>query len=475
MSPIPHGYSLTLSSPIPVVAIVGRPNVGKSTLFNRLTGTRAALVSDLPGLTRDRREGVAELFDTEIRLIDTAGLEEARKGSIADRMRKQSEQAIAAADLVLFVIDARDGVTAADNAFAQAARNSGKPVVLVANKAEGRQGADGILDAFSLGLGEPIAISAEHGEGIGDLAADIIAALGLQMPAPTKKKRRGDDADSAEAPEKPERVKPIRVAIVGRPNAGKSTLVNALLGEDRMITGPEPGLTRDSVSSDLDYKGRLIRLFDTAGLRRKAKITEAAEKLSASDAVRAIRFAEVVVLLIDAERPFEHQDLTIGHRVTEEGRALVIAINKWDLVSEKQKTLRALKDTVEESLAQVPGVSLVTISARSESGLDQLMAAVVKTHATWNKRVSTPRLNRWLDEALQRHSPPASHGRRIKIRYITQPSTRPPTFVAFCQRADALPQSYVKYLTNSLREAFDLPGVPIRFSLRKGDNPFAKS
>jgi GTP-binding protein len=466
---------LTLSSQLPVVAIVGRPNVGKSTLFNRLTGTRAALVSDLPGLTRDRREGIADLFDTKIRLIDTAGLEEARQGSIADRMRKQSEQAIAVADLVLFVIDSRDGVTAADSAFARIARHSGKPVVLVANKAEGRQGADGILDAFSLGLGEPIAISAEHGEGIGDLAADIIAALGLQMPAPTKKKRRGDDADSAEAPEKPERVKPIRVAIVGRPNAGKSTLVNALLGEDRMITGPEPGLTRDSVSSDLDYKGRLIRLFDTAGLRRKAKITEAAEKLSASDAVRAIRFAEVVVLLIDAERPFEHQDLTIGHMVTEEGRALVIAINKWDLVSEKQKTLRALKDTVEESLAQVPGVSLVTISARSESGLDQLMAAVVKTHATWNKRVSTPRLNRWLDEALQRHSPPASHGRRIKIRYITQPSTRPPTFVAFCQRADALPQSYVKYLTNSLREAFDLPGVPIRFSLRKGDNPFAKS
>ena len=465
---------MTLSPPIPVVAIVGRPNVGKSTLFNRLTGTRAALVSDLPGLTRDRREGVAELFDTEIRLIDTAGLEEARKGSIADRMRKQSEQAIAAADLVLFVIDARDGVTAADNAFAQIARNSGKPIVLVANKAEGRQGADGILDAFSLGLGEPIAISAEHGEGIGDLTADIIAALGLQMPAQAKKKRRGDAANPAEPQEKIEPAKPVRVAIVGRPNAGKSTLVNALLGEDRMITGPEPGLTRDSVSSDFDYKGRVIRLFDTAGLRRKAKITEAAEKLSASDAVRAIRFAEVVVLLIDAERPFEHQDLTIGHRVTEEGRALVIAINKWDLVSDKQKTLRALKETVQESLAQVPGVSVVPISARSESGLDQLMAAIVKTHETWNKRVSTPHLNRWLDEALQRHAPPAAHGRRIKIRYITQPSTRPPTFVAFSQRADALPKSYVKYLTNSLREAFDLPGVPIRFSLRKGDNPFAK-
>jgi GTP-binding protein len=464
---------LTLPSELPVIAIVGRPNVGKSTLFNRLTGTRAALVSDLPGLTRDRREGVANLLGTEVRVIDTAGLEEARQGSIADRMRQQSEQAIAAASLVLFVIDARDGVTAADRGFAKIARQSGKPIVLVANKAEGRKGDDGVMDAFSLGLGEPIAISAEHGEGIGDLAADTLNALGLKAPAPAKR-RRGDDADPMEAQEKPQHVKPIRVAIVGRPNAGKSTLVNALLGEDRMITGPEPGLTRDSVASDFDYKGRSIRLFDTAGLRRKAKITDVAEKLSASDAVRAVRFAEVVVLLIDAERPFEHQDLTIGHMVAEEGRALVVAVNKWDLVVEKQKTLRTLKDTVEESLAQVPGVPLVPISARSESGLDQLMAAVVKTHGIWNKRVATPKLNRWLEEALQRHSPPAAHGRRIKIRYITQLSTRPPTFVAFSQRAESLPKSYIKYLTNSLRDAFGMPGVPIRFSLRKGENPFAK-
>jgi GTP-binding protein len=330
-----------------------------------------------------------------------------------------------------------------------------------------------VLDAFSLGLGAPIAISAEHGEGIGDLASDMLAALGLTVSEPAKKRKRGDP-EVAETP-RPERVKPIRVAIVGRPNSGKSTLVNALLGEERMITGPEPGLTRDSVSSDFEYKGYPIRLFDTAGLRRKAKITDAAEKLSASDAVRAIRFAEVVVLLIDAERPFEHQDLTIGHRVTEEGRALVVAINKWDLVAEKQKTLRDLKSTVAESLAQVPDVPLIAISARSESGLDQLMSAVIKAHATWNKRVSTPQLNRWLQGALATHSPPAVHGKRIKIRYMTQPSTRPPTFVAFCQRADALPQSYVKYLTNSLRKAFDLPGVPIRFSLRKGDNPFAKT
>ena len=458
-----------------MVAIVGRPNVGKSTLFNRLTGTRAALVSDLPGLTRDRRDGLTELFGAKLRLIDTAGLEEARQGSIADRMRKQTEQAITAADLVLFVIDARAGVTAADLSFARIARHSGKPVVLVANKAEGRQGTDGVLDAFSLGLGAPIAISAEHGEGIGDLASDIFAALGLKIPK-TSKKGRDDDhdepVDAETVPAVPPR--PIRVAIVGRPNAGKSTLVNALLGEDRMITGPEPGLTRDSVASELTYKGQSILLFDTAGLRRKAKISETAEKLAASDAVRAIRFAEVVVLLIDAERPFEHQDLTIGHRVTEEGRALVIAINKWDLIPEKQKMLRELKKTVAESLAQVPNVSVVAISARSESGLDQLMSAIMKTHATWNRRVSTPRLNRWLEEALSRHAPPAAAGRRIKIRYITQPSTRPPTFVAFCQRADALPKSYLKYLTNSLREAFDLPGVPIRLSLRKGENPYAK-
>ncbi|ADJ22675.1 ribosome-associated GTPase EngA [Hyphomicrobium denitrificans ATCC 51888] len=459
-----------------MVAIVGRPNVGKSTLFNRLTGTRAALVSDLPGLTRDRRDGVTDLFGVNLRLIDTAGLEEARQGSIADRMRKQTEQAIEAADLVLFVIDARAGVTGADTSFARIARQSGKPVVLVANKAEGRKGTDGVLDAFSLGLGAPIAISAEHGEGIGDLATDIFAALGLKIPKTGKKGRDDDDpaaaGDAKTRPPAPAR--PIRVAIVGRPNAGKSTLVNALLGEDRMITGPEPGLTRDSVASELSYKGQSILLFDTAGLRRKAKITETAEKLAASDAVRSIRFAEVVVLLIDAERPFEHQDLTIGHRVTEEGRALVVAINKWDLIPEKQKALRELKKTVAESLAQVPNVSVVAISARSESGLDQLMSAIIKTHATWNRRVPTPQLNRWLEEALSRHAPPAAAGRRIKIRYVTQPSTRPPTFVAFCQRADALPKSYIKYLTNSLREAFDLPGVPIRFSLRKGENPYAK-
>ncbi len=458
----------------PIVAIVGRPNVGKSTLYNRLTGSRAALVSNIPGLTRDRREGVADLGGgVEIRLVDTAGLEEAPSGSIADRMRKQSEKAIADADLILFVIDTRAGVTPTDTAFGRLTRNSGKPVILVANKAEGHKGTDGFYDAFALGFGDPLAISAEHGEGIGDLTAEIAAALGLKLPTPKRRSKR--DIDPEETTDEIETaMKPVRVAIVGRPNAGKSTLVNALLGEDRMITGPEPGLTRDSVASDIDYKGRPLRLIDTAGLRRKVRITEDAEKLSASDAVRTIRFAEVVVLLIDAERPFEKQDLTIGSMVTEEGRALVLAINKWDLVEDKQKMLRDLKETVADSLAQVPGVSVVTISARGEKGLDSLMAAIVKTYETWNRRVSTPQLNRWLGEAVSKHSPPAASGRRIKIRYMTQASTRPPTFVAFCQRADAMPKSYVKYLTNSLREAFDLPGVPIRFNLRSGENPFAK-
>lgn len=458
---------------LPIIVIAGRPNVGKSTLFNRLTGTRAALVSDIPGLTRDRREGTADLGGASVRIVDTAGLEDAKAGSIADRMRKQSERAIKEAQLVVFVIDARAGVTPADAEFARLIRHAGHPVILVANKAEGRQGADGFYDAFSLGFGAPLAISAEHGEGIGDLAADMAAALGLKLKVKTRKGRdAGNNTDDVDNDSPEDRAKPIRVAIVGRPNAGKSTLVNALLGEDRMITGPEPGLTRDSVASDTHFKGHAIRLFDTAGLRRKAKITDRAEKLSASDAVRAIRFAEVVVLLIDAERPFEKQDLTIGGMAIDEGRAVVVAVNKWDLVQDKQKVLRDLRETLGDSLAQAPGIALVTISARAEKGLDQLMSAVVKTYETWNRRVPTAQLNRWLEEALSRHSPPASSGRRIKIRYITQPSTRPPTFVAFCQRANDLPKSYLKYLTNSLREAFDLPGVPVRFSLRKGDNPF---
>jgi GTP-binding protein len=460
---------------MPTVAIVGRPNVGKSTLFNRLTHTRAALVSDLPGLTRDRRDGEADFEGHILRITDTAGLEEATRGSIADRMRQQTLAAIETADLVLFVIDARDGVTPADEAFGRIVRQSGKPVVLVANKSESRASAAGFYEAFKLGLGEPVAISAEHGEGLGELMIDVLNALGLK-PMVRVKDPHAPLAEEPASDDDPSLVhRPLRVAIVGRPNAGKSTLVNALLGEDRMITGPEPGLTRDAVSSDFTWKGRAIRLFDTAGLRRKAKITELAEKLSASDAVRAIRFAEVVVLLVDAERPLEHQDLTIGDLATSEGRAFVVAVNKWDLVENKQKRLKEIREIVDNSLAQVPGVAVVPVSALGESGLDKLMTAVFKAAEIWNRRISTSDLNRWLQEALARHAPPASAGRRIKIRYVTQPSTRPPTFVAFCQKADEMPKSYLKYLTNSLRTTFGMPGVPIRFNLRKGENPYEKS
>ncbi|MGE3066321.1 MAG: ribosome biogenesis GTPase Der [Hyphomicrobiaceae bacterium] len=456
---------------LPTIVIVGRPNVGKSTLFNRLSAKRAALVSDMPGLTRDRREGEATIAGHPVRLVDTAGLEEAPPGSIGARMRAQSEAALTKADLVLFVIDARAGVTPTDTAFSRRVRAAGKPVILVANKCESRTGAEGLYEAFSLGLGEPIAVSAEHGDGLGALERDMLAALGLK---PVLKPRgKGARADE-ETPPPADVDRPIRVAIVGRPNAGKSTLVNALVGEERMITGPEPGLTRDAVATDFTWKGRTLRLFDTAGLRRKARISATAEKLAASDAVRAIRFAEVVVLLIDAERPLEHQDLTIGDMVTEEGRALVVAINKWDLVANKQAALKDIRETVSEKLAQVPGVPLVTLSALGERGLDTLMTEVLRIYDIWNRRVSTPDLNRWLGEALERHAPPAAKGRRVKIRFMTQPSARPPTFVAFCSRPDALPKAYLRYLTNSLRETFDLPGVPIRFGLRKGDNPYVR-
>jgi GTPase len=447
----------------PVIAIIGRPNVGKSTLFNRLTRSRAALVSDTPGLTRDRREGEAELAGHAVTLVDTAGLEEAKRGSIAERMRQQTEAALPDADLVLFVLDAREGVTPADQTFARLVRASGRPVILVANKCEGRAGEEGFYAAFELGFGEPVAISAEHGEGLGELVSDMLAALGLRDVAAPEE---GANADAG-----PKR--PIRVAIVGRPNAGKSTLVNTFLGEERMITGPEPGLTRDAVASDLAWSGRQVRLFDTAGLRRKAKVTDAAERLSASDAIRAIRFAEVVVVLIDVERPLEHQDLTIADMVTQEGRALVIAVNKWDLVEDKQKMLKELRETLGYRLSQVPGVALVPISALSGRGIERLAGAVLDAYDSWNRRVPTSDLNRWLNEAVSRHSPPAVHGRSLKIRYMTQVSARPPTFVAFCSRPQELPQSYIRYLTNSLRETFALPGVPLRFNLRKSDNPYA--
>ncbi len=459
-------------SDIPSIAIVGRPNVGKSTLFNRLTGRRAALVSDMPGLTRDRRAGTANLAGWPVTVVDTAGLEEAAPGSIPDRMRAQSEMAIAEADLVLFVIDARAGLTGADREFADIVRRSGVTSLLIANKCEGERARAGVYEAFELGLGDPLAISAEHAEGLSDLTLEILAALGIDPSATPVDPGANDDAEETD---EQRAARPLRLAIVGRPNAGKSTLVNALLGEDRMITGPEPGLTRDSIASPFAWRGRDFELYDTAGLRRRSKINALAEKLSASDAMRAVRFAETVVLLVDAERPFEHQDLTIGAHVAEEGRALVIGVNKWDLIPDKQKRLAEIRKLVADKLAQVPDVPVVTLSALAEQGLDRLMQAVVANDRIWNTRISTPDLNRWLAEAVERHQPPTVKGRRVRIRYITQPRTRPPTFAAFASQPEGLPKSYERYLTNSLRATFGLPGVPIRLNFRRGNNPFDKS
>jgi GTPase len=447
------------------IAIVGRPNVGKSTLFNRLAGRRLALVDDQPGLTRDRREADAELGTSAVRLIDTAGLEPGDVGLTA-RMREQTEAAVRQADLIIFLIDARAGIVAADEIFADLVRASGKPVILTANKYEGRAAEPGLYEAFSLGLGEPLPISAEHGLGIGELSETIEQAARAQ----------GDGAMIAEARGEKEEVvaHPLRIAVVGRPNVGKSTLVNAILGEERMITGPEAGITRDAIAVELDWQGRELRLFDTAGLRRKMRVEGSAEELAVGDTLRAIRFAEVAVLLLDAERPFEKQDLQIADLIVEEGRALVIALNKWDLVRAPQASLAELKETCERLLPQIKGVAFVPVSALTGKGLDALMHAALAADELWNKRLPTHALNRWLREAVDAHSPPAVSGRRIKLRYITQSNARPPTFVLFCSRPKTLPDSYVRYLVNSLRQTFALPGVPIRLHLRKGENPFAR-
>jgi len=444
------------------VAIVGRPNVGKSTLFNRLAGKRLALVDDQPGLTRDRREAEVDLGVCTVTLVDTAGLEAGDEGLTA-RMRQQTEAAVAQADLVLFMIDARAGVTAADEIFADMVRSAGKPVVLAANKSEGRAAEPGFYEAFSLGLGEPLAISAEHGLGIGEIADAIVQAC--QSGEPEAKDEASEDHDGAY---------PLRIAVVGRPNVGKSTLVNALLGEERMITGPEAGITRDAIASELAWDGRLLRVFDTAGLRRKARVAGKAEELSVGDTLRAIRFAEVVVLLLDAEQPFEKQDLQIADLIAQEGRALVIAVNKWDLVRERQARLGELREMCQRLLPQVKGVALVTVSAKSGKGVDKLMDAVLAADEVWNRRLPTHALNNWLGAAIDAHPPPAPSGRRMKIRYMTQANARPPTFVAFCSQPKLLPDAYVRYLVNGLRETFDLPGVPIRFNLRKGENPYVK-
>jgi len=444
---------------MPTVAIVGRPNVGKSTLFNRLVGKKLALVDDRPGVTRDRREGDVNFGGLVFRIIDTAGLEQADADSLLGRMRAQTEAAILEADVVLFVIDARAGILPADQPFAELVRRAGCPVILIANKAESGAGLSGAYEAFSLGLGDPIPFSAEHGEGIGELHD----ALSEVLPQPDEDDEDEDPSDRS-----------LKVAIVGRPNAGKSTLINRMLGEERLLVGPEAGITRDSISLDWEWRGRRIKLHDTAGMRRKARIDDKLEKLAVSDGLRAVRFAEVVVVLLDATIPFEKQDLTIVDLIESEGRALVIGLNKWDLVADQNGLLKKLREDCTRLLPQVRGVPVVPLSGLAGEGIDKLMQAVVGAETVWNTRVSTSRINDWLSEATQRNPPPAVSGRRIKIRYATQVKARPPHFALFGNQLDALPKSYTRYLVNGLREAFDLPGAPIRLSLRTTKNPFEK-
>ena len=444
-----------------VIAIVGRPNVGKSTLFNRLVGRREAIVDDRPGVTRDRREGAASLGGAEFTAVDTAGLEDAPAGALEAAMRKQTEAALAGADAALFLIDARAGVTALDRHFAAWLRRAPAPVVLAANKAESERGMEGALEAYELGFGAPVAISAEHGEGLAGLYEAL--APFIEAPAPEED---GNEDDEDEGP--------LRLAIVGRPNVGKSTLINRLLGEDRLLTGPEPGVTRDAIAVDWAWKGRPVRLVDTAGLRRRARVQDRIEKLSAADTDRAIRFAEVVVLLLDAMDGLERQDLAIAARTIEEGRALVLAANKWDLVRDAPEALGALRDRIETSLPQVRNVPLLTVSAVTGHGIDRVVRTAFESREVWSRRIPTGALNRWLREALEAHPPPIVKGRRLKLRYAAQIKRRPPTVAIFGSRPSAVPESYVRYLANGIRRDFDLPGVPIRILLRAAANPYAE-
>ncbi len=462
------------------VAIVGRPNVGKSTLFNRLVGKKLALVDDTPGVTRDRRPGEAKLIDLRFRIVDTAGLEEADEETLEGRMRAQTELAIDEADLTLFVVDAKMGLTHVDKTLAEMLRKRGRPVVLVANKSEARGSDSGFYDAYTLGLGDPCPISAEHGQGMMDLRDAIVEAIGHDQAFPPKDEEaetnvsipRSEDGEEIDEEPAYDETRPLRVAIVGRPNAGKSTLINRFLGEERLLTGPEAGITRDSISVDWSWRGRTVKMFDTAGMRRKARVTEKLEKLSVADTLRAIRFAETVVIIFDATIPFEKQDLQIVDLVIREGRAAVIAFNKWDMIEDRQAVLADLREKTDRLLPQARGIRAVPIAGQTGDGLDRLMQAIVDTDKVWNKRIATAKLNRWLETQQVQHPPPAVSGRRIKLKYMTQVKARPPAFMISCTRSDSLPESYVRYLINGLRADFAMPGVPIRIHFRTSENPY---
>ena len=454
---------------LPVVAIVGRPNVGKSTLFNRVVGKKIAIVDPTPGVTRDRREGEARVGDLKFIAVDTPGFEDETGESLEARMQEQTAKALAGADLALMVIDARVGVTPLDEAFARWIRPMKKPVQLLVNKCEGNKGREGVAEAYKLGFGEPVAISAEHGEGIGELYDGLRAHL-EGAGSTYDDEDAGFEGDIESEPGLGD--KPLRLAIVGRPNVGKSTLMNALLGEERSLTGPEAGITRDAIAVDWEWHARKVRLVDTAGLRRKARIAEKIEKLAGADSQRAIRLAQVVVLVLDATVMLEHQDLSIAALAAEEGRALIIAVNKWDLIDDPASAIGKLRDRIETSLPQVKGLRFYRISAQHGEGLDDLMAGAFEAFEHWDTRISTSRLNRWLEHALEANPPPAPHGRRLKFRYMAQLKTRPPNFALFISRSDEVPDSYLRYLANGIRDTFGLPGTPIRFSLRAGKNPY---